>query len=80
MFSGIPYSTIFSALKYVPQIPYFAYRCSSGALVVDQWDPPDKSYDLHDRIVRFQPLFLKSILNISVEYFRSPRILFKNCT
>ena len=45
MFSGIPHSTIFSALKYVPQIPYFAFRCSSGALVVDQWDPPDKSYD-----------------------------------
>ena len=26
--------------------------------------------NLHDRIVLFQPLFLKSILNISVEYFR----------
>ena len=34
---------------------------------------------LHDQIVRFQPLFLKLILYISVEYFRSPRILFKNC-
>ena len=30
-------------------------------------------------IVPFQPLFLKLIPNISVEYFRSPRILFKNC-
>ena len=34
---------------------------------------------LHDQIVRFQPLFLKLILYISVEYFRTPRILFKNC-
>ena len=33
---------------------------------------------LCDQIVPFQPLFLKLILYISVEYFRSPRILFKN--
>ena len=35
---------------------------------------------LHDQIVPFQPLSLKLIPNISFEYFRSPRILFKNCT
>ena len=32
----------------------------------------------HDQIVPFLPLFLKLISNISVEYFRSPRSLFKN--
>ena len=35
---------------------------------------------LHDQIVPSQPLFLKLILITSFEYFRSPRILFKNCT
>ena len=33
---------------------------------------------LHDQIVLFQPLFLKLILNISFEYFRPNRALFKN--
>ena len=32
----------------------------------------------HDEIVPFQLLFLNLIPNISVEYFRSPWILFKN--
>ena len=35
-------------------------------------------YKLHDQIVLFQPLFLKLILNISFEYFRPNRALFKN--
>ena len=40
---------------------------------------PELLFKFHDHIVRFQPLFLKLILYISVKYFRSPRILFKNC-
>ena len=59
---------------FIWKLPRTEWSIAAGVIIV--WS----QFVFHDRIVRFQPLFLKLILNISVEYFRSPRILFKNCT